>query len=88
MTSVCPSCRRGDLFWVKILILCTLIFQKRQENQGDTRVIANQAFPSPGNNYQEVGASSPKYTGRKRLHLFEKLKNSVFEKETNIKMLT
>ena len=67
------------------MILCTLIFQKRQENQGDTHVIANQPFPSPGNNYQEGGASCPKYTGRKRLHLFEKLKNSVFEKETNIK---
>ena len=51
-TSVCPPCRRGDLFWVKILILCTLIFQKRQENQGDIHVIANQAFPSRGNNYQ------------------------------------
>ena len=75
VVSICPSRPRGDIFWVKILILTTLIFQKRQENQEDIHVIANQALPLPGNNYQEVGASSPKYTGKKRLNLQKFLKN-------------
>lgn len=75
VVSICASRPRGDIFWVKILILTTLIFQKRQENQEDIHVIANQAFPLPGSNYQEVGASSPKYTGKKRLNLQKFLKN-------------